>query len=113
MVSNYPPLAVNKAQFLPIHLSITATVDDYDRGEDITIIREKFEQGLREDDSNRIHVWAGSGVGLMSQIKPAMVCIPHSFISFLRERSQDDITPLFILHRRKLSKNSTKNVHTA
>ncbi|KAF8199173.1 2-nitropropane dioxygenase [Pholiota molesta] len=49
-----------------------ATVDDYDRGEDITIIREKFEQGLREDDSNRILVWGGSGVGLMSQIKPAM-----------------------------------------
>lgn len=50
-----------------------ATVDDFARGEDITVLREKFDRGVRKEDPNRILVWAGSGVGLMSQIKPAKV----------------------------------------
>lgn len=50
------------------------TVDDYERGEDIEEIRRKFKDGLRVDDSNRTVVWAGSSVGLMSQIMSAKVC---------------------------------------
>ncbi|KJA25681.1 hypothetical protein HYPSUDRAFT_64408 [Hypholoma sublateritium FD-334 SS-4] len=48
-----------------------ATVDDYERGEEISVLREKFNEGVRAEDSTRLLVWAGSGVGLMSQIKPA------------------------------------------
>ncbi|KAF8972618.1 2-nitropropane dioxygenase [Flammula alnicola] len=48
-----------------------ATVDDYERGEDMNVIRQKFAEGIRTGDSNRILVWGGSGVGLMTQIKPA------------------------------------------
>ncbi|PPQ94628.1 hypothetical protein CVT25_009359 [Psilocybe cyanescens] len=48
-----------------------ATVDDYEKGEDMEIIRKKLADGVRVDDTNRMVVWAGSAVGLMSKIMPA------------------------------------------
>lgn len=48
-----------------------ATVDDYEKGEDIDILKQKYVESVQRGDSDRILVWAGSGVGLMHQIKPA------------------------------------------
>ncbi|KDR67931.1 hypothetical protein GALMADRAFT_257419 [Galerina marginata CBS 339.88] len=48
-----------------------ATVDEYERGEDLSTIREKFANGVQADDSNRIVIWAGSAVGLMNKVMPA------------------------------------------
>lgn len=47
------------------------TVDDYTRGEDIAVIRAKFQQALKTNDPSRIVVWAGSSVGLMNKVQPA------------------------------------------
>lgn len=50
-----------------------ATVDDYERGEDINILRSKFQEAVRNNDMNRAIVWAGTGVGLIKDVKPAKV----------------------------------------
>ena len=96
------PLAASQAH--STHLSKTATVDDYDRGEEISVLREKFDAGVRAEDSNRLLVWAGSGVGLMSQIKPAKVCTLHARIT-RQAMLIKCASPL-----RKLCKNFMKNV---
>ncbi|KAF9449943.1 2-nitropropane dioxygenase [Macrolepiota fuliginosa MF-IS2] len=48
-----------------------ATVDDYERGEDIGVLRSKFQEAVRDNDTNRTIVWAGAGVALMKDVKPA------------------------------------------
>jgi len=48
-----------------------ATVDDYEKGEDIGVLRQKFTEGIQRGDADRMLIWAGSGVGLMHQVKPA------------------------------------------
>jgi len=48
-----------------------ATVDDYESGLDVNIVREKFAESARKGEKDRFVVWAGSGVGLMSKILPA------------------------------------------
>jgi nitronate monooxygenase len=48
-----------------------ATVDDYEKGEDLALLKQKYAEGLKGGDIDRILVWAGSGVGLMNQVKPA------------------------------------------
>lgn len=53
--------------------SHTATVDDYERGEDIGVLRSKFQEATRDNDTTRTIVWAGAGVGLMKDVKPAKV----------------------------------------
>ena len=60
LIDNIPPIA---------------TVDDYETGEDLALLKKKFAEGLKSGDTDRILVWAGSGVGLMNQVKPARVCI--------------------------------------
>lgn len=49
------------------------TVDDFERGEDPLLLRQRFEEGVREGDPKRMLVWAGTGVGLMNSIMPAKV----------------------------------------
>ena len=51
-----------------------ATVDDYEKGEDLALLKQKYAEGAKSGDTDRIVVWAGSGVGLMDQVKPAWVC---------------------------------------
>lgn len=51
-----------------------ATVDDYEKGEDLALLKQKYAEGLEGGDTDRILVWAGSGVGLMNEVKPARVC---------------------------------------
>jgi len=48
-------------------------VDEFEGGESLDVIRRKFEEGVREDDPRRMLVWAGTGVGLMKEIKSAKV----------------------------------------
>lgn len=57
---------------------LTDTVNDYDNGEDIGVLRSKFMEAARTDDTDRIIVWAGSGVGLMNKIQPAKVIHSHN-----------------------------------
>jgi len=52
-----------------------ATVQDYENGEDIQILRSKFQEATRDNDVTRAIVWAGTGVGDMNDIKPAKVII--------------------------------------
>jgi len=52
-----------------------ATVDDYESGLDVNIVRERFAESARKGENNRVVVWAGSGVGLMSKILPAKVLL--------------------------------------
>ena len=59
--------------YLANPLCYLATVDDFERGEDLTSLREKFVQGTRAADPSRMLVWAGSSVGLTSKIMPAKV----------------------------------------
>ena len=59
LIDNIPPIA---------------TVDDYEKGEDLALLKQKYAEGVKGGDTDRILVWAGSGVGLMNQVKPAWVC---------------------------------------
>ncbi|KAG8220867.1 2-nitropropane dioxygenase [Butyriboletus roseoflavus] len=47
------------------------TVKDMDGGIDINTVKEKFEQGVRDGDPDRMLVWSGMGVGLVSEVKSA------------------------------------------
>lgn len=49
------------------------TVKDVDSGVDVEIVKEKFQEGVRNSDPNRMLVWSGMGVGLISEIKGAKV----------------------------------------
>ena len=71
-----------------------ATVDDYDKGVDISVIRKNYEEASTKGDTDRVVVWAGTGVGLMNQVLPAKVwhLIPQIYECL--------ITPLnFVGHR--------------
>jgi len=48
-----------------------ATVDDYERGENIDVLRSKFQEAVRDGNMNRAIVWAGASVGLVTDVKPA------------------------------------------
>jgi nitronate monooxygenase len=52
-----------------------ATVDGYEKGEDLALLKQKYAEGVKGGDTDRILVWAGSGVGLMNHVKPARVCL--------------------------------------
>lgn len=48
-------------------------VDDYDKGVEIDVLKEKLQGGIKEKDPKRMVIWAGQGVGQMNEIKPAQV----------------------------------------
>jgi nitronate monooxygenase len=50
-----------------------ATVDDYDKGVDISVIRKNYEEASAKGDTDRVVVWAGTGVGLINRVLPAKV----------------------------------------
>lgn len=52
-----------------------STVSELDAGVDIDVVRERYTRGSREGDPDRMLVWAGTGVGLISEIKDARVCV--------------------------------------
>ncbi|KAG6381534.1 hypothetical protein JVT61DRAFT_122 [Boletus reticuloceps] len=47
------------------------TVKDMDNGVDVETVKVKFEAGVRDGDPDRMLVWSGMGVGLVSEIKSA------------------------------------------
>ena len=49
------------------------TVKDVDSGVDIETVKEKFQTGVHDGDPDRMLVWCGTGVGLVSEIKGAEV----------------------------------------
>lgn len=49
------------------------TVKDVESGVDIETVKEKFRAGVRDSDPDRMLVWSGMGVGLVSEIKSAQV----------------------------------------
>jgi len=49
------------------------TVKDVESGVDIETVKEKFRAGVRDGDPDRMLVWSGMGVGLVSEIKSAQV----------------------------------------
>jgi nitronate monooxygenase len=49
------------------------TVKDDNQGISIVEIKRKFTAGVANDDAHRMLVWAGTGVGLMGEIKDAKV----------------------------------------
>jgi nitronate monooxygenase len=51
------------------------TVADYNRGEDVEILRSRYQDALANDDANRTVVWAGTGVGLIDRIQSAKVTL--------------------------------------
>lgn len=60
-----------------------ATVDDYERGENIDVLRSKFQEAVRDGDMNRAIVWAGANVGLVTDVKPAKVRSLFRWMNFL------------------------------
>lgn len=84
MVGFFVAKFIDQALFLQLHI---ATVQDYENGEDIQVLRSKYQEATRDNDTNRVVVWAGIGVGDMNDIKPAKVIIAfhgtESFSDFL------------------------------
>lgn len=52
-------------------------MEEFDKGENMDILRQRFETGIQAGDHSRILVWSGTGVGLMREIKPAKVNPNH------------------------------------
>jgi nitronate monooxygenase len=50
---------------------INDTVTDDDHGVSIDEVRKKFIDGVAKGDIHRMLVWAGTGVGLMTEVKDA------------------------------------------
>lgn len=63
---------------LPLTSRLTATLDDYEKGVDVSVIRDKYTEASAKGDTDRIVVWAGTGVGLIKHKLPAKVRIYHS-----------------------------------
>jgi nitronate monooxygenase len=49
------------------------TVKDYDNCVSIDEVKNKFADGVVSGDARRMLVWAGTGVGLMTEVKDAKV----------------------------------------
>ncbi|EGN92204.1 hypothetical protein SERLA73DRAFT_191459 [Serpula lacrymans var. lacrymans S7.3] len=67
------------------------TVRDMDSGTDISVVKEQFVEGVRSGDADRMLVWAGTGVGLMSEIKGAKDIVRelhHATIQYLNAASR-------------------------
>ena len=49
------------------------TFDEFEKGEDIASIRQKYAEATANSDATRLVVWAGAGVSAMNKILPAKV----------------------------------------
>jgi len=47
------------------------TVKDDRNNVDFEVVKKKFAEAVKQGDADRMLVWAGTGVGLMTEIKPA------------------------------------------
>ncbi|KAJ7623401.1 2-nitropropane dioxygenase [Roridomyces roridus] len=48
-----------------------STFEDFDKGVDMEIIQSKYKEAVKEQDTDRINVWAGTGVGQMDKTQTA------------------------------------------
>ncbi|KAF8885030.1 2-nitropropane dioxygenase [Infundibulicybe gibba] len=48
-----------------------STVADFENGIDIETLRDRFNAGVRENNPDRLIVWAGTGIGQMNRVQPA------------------------------------------
>ncbi|KAJ7453919.1 2-nitropropane dioxygenase [Mycena galericulata] len=48
-----------------------STVEDFEKGVDIETLKSKFNEGVKNQDTDRIIVWAGTGVGQMNGTQTA------------------------------------------
>ncbi|KAJ7126606.1 hypothetical protein C8R43DRAFT_1240501 [Mycena crocata] len=48
-----------------------STVNDFENNVDIEILKSKFKEGIKNQDTDRIIVWSGTGIGQMNQIQTA------------------------------------------
>ncbi|KAJ7131672.1 2-nitropropane dioxygenase [Mycena crocata] len=48
-----------------------STVDDFENKVDIEVLESKFKEGLKNQDTSRMIVWAGTGVGQANQTQTA------------------------------------------
>jgi len=87
MVGFYPSSQISLIRPHFCHCTL-ATVQDYENGEDIQVLRSKFQEAARDNDISRAIVWAGTGVGDMKDIRPAKVTI---VVHFHRMESSTDI----------------------
>jgi hypothetical protein len=67
-------ISVIRSRVLWNQLFPIASVDDYEKGEDMDLLKQKYAESVERGETDRILVWAGSAVGLMDQVKPAWVC---------------------------------------
>ncbi|XP_006462105.1 hypothetical protein AGABI2DRAFT_136944 [Agaricus bisporus var. bisporus H97] len=49
----------------------TVSVDDYERGDDISVLRAKLQDSQKSGDMSRAVIWAGTGYSLVKELKPA------------------------------------------
>ncbi|TFK71621.1 2-nitropropane dioxygenase [Pluteus cervinus] len=47
------------------------TVEEFNQGEDLEELRKKWQEGTKEGNPERMLVWAGMGVGMMTSVMPA------------------------------------------
>jgi len=47
------------------------TVEDFEKGVDIEILKSKFREGVKNQDTDRMIIWSGTGVGQMKTTQTA------------------------------------------
>lgn len=84
----------------------TDNVDDFEKGEDLVVLRSKFQEAAaRDNDLSRAIIWAGASVGDMKDIKPAKVCFAFHRMKFENYENFIDDLPL----NRRWSRNCIKS----
>lgn len=48
-------------------------MDDYEKGDDISVLRAKLQDSQKNGDMSRAVIWAGTGYSLVKELKPAKV----------------------------------------
>ncbi|KXN92708.1 Nitronate monooxygenase [Leucoagaricus sp. SymC.cos] len=70
------------------------SLDGFEKGEDIEVLRSKYKEAYLRSDTSRIMVWAGASVGLMNEIKPAKELVEELWRECLASGQQ---TPSLLL----------------
>ncbi|KAJ7257860.1 2-nitropropane dioxygenase [Mycena haematopus] len=58
-----------------------STVEDFENGPEIEALQSKFREAVKNQDINRLIVWAGTGVGQMNQVQTAKERILQVYFS--------------------------------
>ncbi|KAF8196648.1 2-nitropropane dioxygenase [Mycena galopus ATCC 62051] len=63
------------------------TVEDFENGLDMEVLKKKFREGVEKQDPERIIIWGGTGVGQMNRIQPAKERT-HTAFQFTHQHSR-------------------------